>query len=155
MNRHKTVSPYEYKNDFLAIVIRPVPGGSSGAFLCCFSINISRFTTLSRGSFGICSNPAFKGLQLLRADVSAFAREKGVMPKSADEKACADISPRGHGWYHENLLIENASGPFLRELLQFSVMSLVRKVLLVCKPDLKLPDEFPDPGALQKYIESL
>ncbi len=155
MNRYKAVSPYEYKNDFLSIIIRPVPGGSPGAFLCCFSINISRFTTLSRGSFGICSNPAFKGLQLLRADVSAFAREKGVTPRSAGEKDCEDISPRGHGWYHENLLIEKATENVLQELLRFSVMSLVRKVLLVCKPDLKLPDEFPDPGALQKYLESL
>jgi hypothetical protein len=155
MNEHEAVSPHEYRNDFLSIMIRPASGGPAGAFLCCFSINISRFTALSRGSYGICSNPAFKGLQLLRADVSAFAREKGVTPRSAGEKACADISPHGHGWYHENLLIENASGPFLRELLRVSVMSLVRKVLLVCKPDLKLPDEFPDPGALQKYIESL
>jgi len=155
MNKHEAVPPHEYKNDFLSIIIRPVPGGRQGAFLCCLSINISRFTSLARNTFGICSNPAFKGLQLLRADISAFAREKGVTPKSADEKVCADISPRGHGWYHENLLIENASEAFLRELMRFSVMGLVRKVLLVCIPDLKLPDEFPDPGALQKYIESL
>jgi hypothetical protein len=155
MKKHATISPHEYKNDFLSIIIRPAADGPPGTFLCCFSINISRFTSLSRGSFGICSNPAFKGLQLLRADVSAFARERGVPSRSADEKACVDIFPRGHGWYHETLLIENASGPFLRELLQFSVMSLVRKVLLVCKPDLKLPNEFPDPEALQKYIESL
>lgn len=155
MNEHVAVSPHEYKNDFLSIIIRPVPDGRQGAFLCCLSINISRFTSLARNTFGICSNPAFKGLQLMRADISAFTREKGFTPKSADEKVCADISPRGHGWYHENLLIENASVAFLRELMRFSVMGLVRKVLLVCIPDLKLPDEFPDPGALQKYIESL
>jgi hypothetical protein len=154
MNEHVAVSPHEYKNDFLSI-IRPVPGGQEGAFLCCLSINISRFASLSRNTFGICSNPAFKGLQLMRADISAFTREKGFTPKSADEKVCADISPRGHGWYHESLLIENASETFLRELMRFSVMGLVRKVLLVCIPDLKLPDEFPAPGALQKYIESL
>jgi hypothetical protein len=63
--------------------------------------------------------------------------------------------PGGRRWYHENLLIENASETFLQELMRFSVMGLVRKVLLVCIPDLKLPHEFPDPGALQKYIESL
>ncbi len=148
-------SSHEYRNDFLSVMIRPAAGERAGAFLCCFSINISRFTPLSRGSFGICSNPAFKGLQLLRADVSAFAREKSVTPKSAGEKACADISPRGHGWYHENLLIENASETFLQELLRFSVTSLVRKVLMVCRPDLELPDELPDAQALQKYIESL
>jgi len=155
MNKRESVPSHEYKNDFLSIIFRPVPEGLQGSFLCCLSINIARFASLTRSSFGICSNPAFKGLQLLRADVSAFALEKGVTPKSADEKVCADISPRGHGWYHENLMIENASEAFLQELMRFSVMALVRKVLLVCMPDLKLPDEFPDAGALQKYIESL
>jgi len=73
MNKRESVPSHEYKNDFLSIIFRPVPEGLQGSFLCCLSINIARFASLTRSSFGICSNPAFKGLQLLRADVSAFA----------------------------------------------------------------------------------
>ncbi len=155
MDDRQRVFSYEYKNAFLAIVIRQAPELGSDAFLFCSGINLSRFGPLSRQGFGICSNPAFKGLQLLRADVSAFVREKGVTPRSGGEKSCGDISPREDGWYRESLVLENVSKGFLRELLRFSVTSLLQRVLPVCRPGLKLPAFFPDPGKLQAYLEAL
>ena len=145
----------EYKNDFLSIIVQPFPARGSDAYLCCFSINLSRFRPLSQGRYGICSNPAFKGLQLLRADVSAFAIKNNVTPRSAEDRTCTGISPAGEGRYHETLLIEDASDRFPAELLRFSVRQLLEKVLSVCVPDLSLPDDLSDPGELQRYLESL
>lgn len=53
------------------------------------------------------------------------------------------------------MVLENVSKGFLRELLRFSVTSLLQRVLPVCGPGLKLPAFFPGPRKLQKYIESV
>lgn len=153
MNIQQRELPLIYKNDFISVVIEPGPDGSS--CLCCFSINIARFDRLSKGTYGIGSNPAFKGLQLLRADASAFALEKGARPRSTPEGACARNIPRGHGWYHESLIIEQTSEAIRAELLRFSVSTLVKRVLTVCRPDAPLPQEYPDPAALQDFLISL
>jgi len=152
-NQQKTT--HEYKNDFLSIVILPDQDRKPGTFLCCFSISLSRFRPISQGHFGICSNPAFKGLQLLRADVSAFAIKHDVTPRSSNGPACTGTSPRVDGWYHEDLMIDNAPETFLPELLEFSVRDLLEKVLSVCAPDCAVPDDVSDPAEVQRYLESL
>lgn len=144
-----------YQNDFLSIVIVPAAGREGDAFLFCASINLTRFLPLSRGIHGICSNPAFKGLQLLKADVSAFARERGVVTLPGDDAACYASVPHGDGWYHESLVIEKASPIFAADLLKFSVTSLIHKVLSVCLSEIKLPESFLSPRGLQKYLESI
>ncbi len=155
MNTPKPVRSYEYKNDFIYVIIRQAPEQGNGTFHFCAGINLTGFAPLSRSNFGICSNPAFKGLQLLMADVSAFANEKGVRPGRAIDNPCAAITPHGDGWYREGLLLENVRGGFPRELVQFSVVALVKKVLSVCIPGIKVPGFFPDPRKLQTYLESL
>ena len=155
MDSRQRVSSYEYKNVFLAIVIRQAPELGSDAFFFCSGINLSRFVPLARQSFGICSNPAFKGLQLLRADVSAFVREKGVTPRSGGEKSCGDTSPREDGWYRESMVLEKVSKGFLQELLRFSVTSLLQRVLPVWRPGLKLPAFSPIPGSSKRILKRL
>jgi len=66
------------------------------------------------------------------------------------------ITPPAHGWYHEHpLRLERAAPERIHELLEFSVMDLVRTVLVVCVPDAPIPAALPDAAALQKYLESL
>lgn len=144
-----------YQNEFLSIVIVPASGREMGAILFCASINLTRFLPLSRGIHGICSNPAFKGLQLLKADVSDFARERGIVTLPGDDRTCAPSVPHGDGWYHESLIIKNTPPGFAAELLEFSAATLVKKVLSVCKPEINLPAPLPNADELQKYIESL
>jgi hypothetical protein len=157
LNKPQTIRSYEYKNDYLYIVIRQAPEQGPKAYVYCCGINISRFDPICWGKAGICSNPAFKGLQLLRADVSAFALKLGVHTKNAEHINCGPITPRkGDGWYRENtLLIEQASPKAIQEILDFSVMDLVKTILLVCAPDAKLPARLPNPPAMQKFLESL
>src|SRR5512135_128526 len=102
--RSTTVRSFEYKNDFLYIVIRQAPEQGPRSYAYCCGINISRFDPLCWGKAGICSNPAFKGLQLLRADVSAFAVKRGIVTRNA-EVSCESVGSHGDGWYQENALL--------------------------------------------------
>ena len=155
MKKPQAVRSYEYKNDFLYIIIRQAPDLGPGAYLYCCGINISRFDPLCWGKAGICSNPAFKGLQLLRADVSAFAKKMAVQTKNAEQIPCGPMTPRGNGWYRENaLVIDKADPKAIQRILEFSVRDLVQTVLTVCAPDAKLPAKLPNPPALQKWLES-
>jgi len=149
------IDSLEYKNDFFSIGIREASGHGPGSYIFCSGISIPRFDPLCWGKAGICSNPAFKGLQLLRADVSAFAMKRGLVTKNA-ELPCDSIGAHGDGWYQENaLLIEDASSEAVREILGFSVTDLVRTVLNACSPDIKVPAGFLDPEAMQRFLESL
>jgi len=153
MNK-QTVSSYEYKNNYLYIVIRQMPDQAPGTFLYCCGINTTRFDPICWGKAGICSNPAFKGLQQMRADVSAFAIGKNFQTKPADGFDCTPMTPRGDGWYRENMLITDASPKNIGETVEFSVLDLVKTVLYVCAPEAKIPAKLPPPQALQKWLDS-
>jgi hypothetical protein len=155
VNTSQPVRSYEYKNDFLYIIIRQAPERGPRVYLYCCGINTTRFDPLCWGKSGICSNPAFKGLQLLRADASAFALKKDMQPRPLEGHDCAPITPPGDGWYRENMLIDKASPDKIRELLDFSVMDLVKTVMVVCAPEAKVPEPLPNPPALQKWLESM
>lgn len=146
----------EYKNDFFYIVIREAPEHGPESYIYCSAINISKFDPLCWGKAGICSNPAFKGLQLLRADVSGFALKRGIVTKNGEPLQCDPIEVHGDGWYRENaLLIENASFEDVRGILEFSVNDLIQTILIVCFPDLKVPAGYLSPEEMQDFLESL
>jgi hypothetical protein len=153
----KRVAAYEYKNDYFYIVIRQAPELGARAFIYCCGINMPRFDPICWGKAGICSNPAFKGLQQLRADVSSLALTMGTRTTSAGNFPCASITPPvATGWYRETpLLIEKASADGVKKILQFSVLDLVKTVLTVCAPDEKAPTRLPSPPAMQKYLDGL
>ncbi len=153
--KNQTVSSFEYKNDFLYIVIRQNPEQGRQTYLYCCGINTTKFDPLCWGKAGICSNPAFKGLQLLLADMSGFALKKGFQTLPAEGVDCSPITPRGDGWYRENMLITWASPRNIREALEYSVTDLVKTVLSVCAPEAQIPAKMPNPPAMQKWLESL
>ena len=150
------IRSFEYKNAFLYVVIREEPEQGPGSYLYCCGINLSRFCRLSWRKGGICSNPSVRGIQLLRTHVSAFAAKQGMVVEKTKGIDSSPITPHGEGWYHEQpLRLEQAAPERIRELLEFSVMDLVKTVLVVCVPDAKLPAVFPDAAAMQKFLESL
>jgi len=150
------IRSFEYKNAFLYIVIREEPRLGPDCYIYCCGINLSRFCRLSWRKGGICSNPAVRGIQLLRTHVSAFAAKQGMIVKKEQGIDSTLITPHGEGWWHENpLRLEQAAPEKIRELLEFSVMDLVRTVLAVCVPDVQVLTAFPDAVAMQKYLESL
>jgi len=151
------IASYEYKNDYFYIVIRQAPENGPKAYVLCCGINMPRFDPICWGKAGICSNPAFKGLQQLRADVSAYALHAGKTTRSLEKFPCDAITPPvGTGWYRETpLLIEPASGADIGKFLEFSVRDLVKTVLTVCAPDSKVPAKLPTPRAMQKFLDVL
>jgi hypothetical protein len=150
------IRSFEYKNAFLYIVIREEPRLGPDSYIYCCGINLSRFCRLSWRKGGICSNPAVRGIQLLRAHVSAFAAKQGMIVKKEKGIDSSLITPHGHGWYHQDpLRLEQATPDRIRKLLEFSVMDLVRTVLVVCVPDAQVPTAFPNSVEMQKYLESL
>jgi hypothetical protein len=152
--KNAAINSLEYQNDFFSIVIRESER-QPGNYVFCSGISIPKFDPICWGKAGICSNPAFKGLQLLRADVSAFALKRGIVTKNA-EFPCDFKGGHGDGWYQENaLLIENASPEVVQELLQFSVRDLVQTVLTACSPDIYIPAGVLEPKAMQRFLESL
>jgi hypothetical protein len=151
-----SIRSFEYANAFLYVMIREEPGLGPDSYLYCCGINLSQFCRLAWRKGGICSNPAVRGIQLLRTHVSAFAIKQGMIVKKAEGAYSAPVTPDGHGWWHEDpLQIEQATPGKIRELLEFSVMDLVKTVLVVCVPDAQIPTSFPDAHAMQKYLESL
>jgi hypothetical protein len=152
----RPIRSYEYKNGFLYVVIREVPELGPNSYLYCCGINLSRFCRLSWRKGGICSNPAVRGIQLLRTHVSAFAARQGMIAKKDKGLDSGPITPHGEGWYHEDpLRLEKTTPGKIRKLLEFSVMDLVKTVLAVCVPHVQLPKAFPDAGEMQKYLESV
>jgi len=149
------VATYEYKNDYLYIIIRQSPEHGPKACILCCGIDITRFDALCRGTSGIISNPASKGLQLLLTDISAMARRKGVNSRPLDYGHCMPISPRGEGWYRESLLLDNVTPKIAKELLGYGVKDLLIKVLTACAPAALVPKTIPNPAELQNYIQSL
>jgi len=144
----------EYRNDFFSLVIREA-GHRPGSYVFSSGISLPRFDPLCYGKTGICSNAAFKGLQQLRADVSYFALQHGIVTKDAGIPSDSE-SGRGDGWYQENaLLIEDASPEQAREILAFSATDLVQTILTACQPGVRVPAGSPDPEAMQRFLESL
>lgn len=156
MNYNKPIRSFEYKNDYFYIVIREAPELGPEIYVYCSGIKIARFDPICWGKAGICSNPAFKGLQQLRADVSNFALRKNVQTKNAENYPCGPVTPRGDGWYRESALqILKANPKVVQQILEFGAMDLVKTVLTVCSPDAKLPSKCPNPPDMQKYLDSL
>jgi hypothetical protein len=151
----KRVASYEYKNRYFYIIVRQAPEYGEKAYMLCCGIDIMKFDPLCRGKSGICSNPAFKGLQLLRADIAGIALKKGASSRPLDFGECMLISPRGEGWYRESMLLDNISPKAAQDILHFGVKDLLTKVLTVCSPGTKLPQKLPTPPALQEWIRSL
>jgi hypothetical protein len=152
-----SAASFEYKNDYFYVVIRQAPEQGAGAFIYCCGISMARFDPICWGKAGICSNPAFKGLQQLRADVSSFALELGGRTRSAESFPCSAITPPvGDGWYRETpLLIEQTSPAAVRKILEFSARDLVTTVLTVCSPDAKVPARLPSAPEMQKFLDRL
>lgn len=148
------VTSWEYKNDFFTIAIsesRQRPGN----YVFSSGLSLPRFNPIIWGRTGICSNAAFKGLQQLRADVSYFALQRGIVTRNSDSPS-GPAGGHGDGWYQENdLLIEDASPEAVREILEFSARDLVQTILTASRSDVKLPSEALDPEAMQHFLESL
>ncbi len=146
----------EYKNAFLSVVIKEEPGARPGSYIFYSGINTRWFCRLAWKKAGICSNPAVRGIQLLRTHVSAFSAKHGMVAEKAEGIDIFAAAPGGDGWWNEDpLRIEKATPERIRELLEFSVMDLVRTVLVVCVPDAQVPAAFLDEAAMQKFLESL
>ena len=156
MSTQKAIRSYEYKNDYFYIVIRQAPELGAQAYLYCCGVKISKFDPICWGKAGICSNPAFKGLQQLRADVSSFALKKGALPQNVEHIPCGPMTTRGDCWYRENILmIDNAAPKIIHNLLEFSALDLVKTILTVCSPGARIPAKCPSAQAMQKWLESL
>ena len=154
MNYRNPVKSYEYKNDYLFIVIREAPEHGPKTYHYCCGINTTRFDPICWGKAGICSNPAFKGLQLLMADVSATALQQNLETKRVSGLDCSSITPKGDGWYRDNMLITKAMPKNIQKILEFSVFDLVKTVMVVCAPDAKIPEILPNPKKLQQWLDT-
>ncbi len=145
---------WEYKNDFFSIVIREHEE-KPGSFIFCSGVSIPMFNPLCWRKTGICSNPAFKGLQLMRANVSHYAISRGMKTQRADAECPHEIG-RGDGWYQESpLLIEGASYEDVQDILNFSARDLIQSVLNACQIDAGIPEGEMAPEKMQRFLESL
>ena len=147
------IGSLEYKNDFFSLVIRESEH-RTGSYIFSSGISLPKFNPIIWGRTGICSNAAFKGLQQLRADISYFALQHGIVTKDAG-KPFATERGRGDGWYQENaLLIEDTSPEAVQEILAFSARDLVQTILFACQSSVEVPAGL-DPAAMQRLLESV
>ncbi|MDI6800555.1 MAG: hypothetical protein QMD01_00660 [Thermodesulfovibrionales bacterium] len=145
----------EYINEFLYFVIR-TDKSREGAFIYCSGVNLSLFLPITKGRHGLGSNPAMRGLQQVNHAVMALALSNGAVPKAVKENECAGISPTNDSWYTERLLIENASGSFSEEVINYAVINLLKKIAKACMlQDIVLPDKLLEPEKLEVFIKDM
>jgi hypothetical protein len=144
----------EYINDFLYFVIRPAEDRARGALICCSGVNIDRFAPLTKGRHGLSSNPAIRGLQIVKLEVKTLALSKGASPKTIRGNDCAGIAPTKDTWYTEILLIEDAAESLPAEIMNYSVTRLLESIFKACMLEPRLPAKLPEPGELQELIEA-
>ncbi len=144
---------WEYRNDFFTIKISELKY-RSGTYNYSIGLNLPKFNPIIWGRTGICSNAAFKGLQQLRADVSHYAREKGISTMDAGIP-CTNVCSHVDGWYQESdLIIENASPEAVSDILAFSAQHLVQTILTAAHHEVKVSAGL-DPAESQRLLESL
>lgn len=144
----------EYKNDFFALRIRKLTD-TTASYVFESGLSLPRFNPIIWGRTGICSNAAFKALQQLRADVSRFAQERGVLVQTAPEQHERKNST-SHGWYQEKpLLLQNASPDFVAELIRFGAQTLIQTIVTAARQDVTAPPGTLEPASAQHFLESL
>ncbi|NTU43480.1 MAG: hypothetical protein HGA78_10635 [Nitrospirales bacterium] len=145
-----------YINDFLYFVLRPDESREPGALVYCSGINTTRFLPLTRGRHGLGSNPAFRGLQLVRHGIRDLALARGAKTRTIRGTDCAGIAPTMETWYTEIMLIENAPDSFAEEAIRYGVVELIKKIVKACMlQEVSLPEILLDPDELQAFIENL
>lgn len=143
----------KYVNDFLYFIIKPVK--TSSGFIYCSGVNVTKFSPLTKGRHGQGSNPAVRGLQLVRAGIMDMALLKGGKAKKYIDKDCAGLAPTEDTWYTEGLIIENVPQVFSEEAIRYSVTNLLKKIANALRLEDRMPDELLDPAELQGFIEKL
>ncbi len=151
MNKRKT---YEYKNDFLYFVLRPDESRGKGILVYCSGVNISRFLSITR-EHRMAANPAFRGLQTLNLEIRALILSKGATPQTIKGNDCAGISTTKDRWNTELILIENASESLPDEIINYSVINLIKKIIHSSLSEVKPPEKLLKPDELQMFIENL
>jgi hypothetical protein len=143
-----------YRNAFLYFVVRVDERRGDTALIVCSGINAVRFSPITKGRHGI-GNPSVRGLQLVNLGIRDLALKRGATPRALRENVCAGLAPAEDTWYTERLLIEGASAPFSREIIDYSVMNLLKKIFNACMLEVQLPEEVPTQEELQDFLEAL
>ena len=146
---------HEYINDYLYFVVRPAPDRGIIAWVYCSGVNVSRFFALTRGRHGLSSNPAIRGLQLLKHNVSRLAISQGARPRLMRGKDCSGIAPTQETWYSEILLIEDVPASLPADIIDLCSIDLLEKIILSCCPEMKHPGSPLAPVELQNFIATL
>ena len=145
----------EYTNEFLSFVLTPDKNRGGDILLYCSGINFDRFLPITKGRHRPMSNPAMRGLQLVNLGVRALALAHGATPRALRGNDCAGIvSSRDH-WYREMLLIENAPLSLPEEIINYSVVALLKKIDKAILLGADMPDTLIEPDELQVFLESL
>jgi hypothetical protein len=152
MNKQKS---YEYINDFLYFVLRPDSERKKSTLIYYSGINFSRFLPITKGRHRPMSNPAMRGLQLVNHGVRALVLSKKAIPKTLRGNDCAGIAPTNDNWYTECLLIENAPEKLPEDIINYCVLTLIKKFTRAILLDVKLPDKHLEPDELQVFLENL
>jgi hypothetical protein len=146
---------HQYANEFLYFVIKPAISKDKGAFILCSGVNLTRFLPITRRRHGLASNPALRGLELVKIAVCDMALAKGALPKIIRGNYCAGLTTTDEGWFTDILLIENAPDSFPEEVIGYCAMALLKSIFKACRLEVALPDKLPEPEDLQSLIEGV
>lgn len=148
-------SSHEYINDFIYLVIRPDKSSGEKTLLYCSGVNYDRFYPITKGRHRACANPAMRGLQLTNLEISALAISKGATPKAVKENLCTGTAPTKEFWHTERLLIENAPESLPDEMIEYGVITLMKKFIHAMLLEDTPPDKLLTPDELQVFLYSM
>ncbi|MFN3740520.1 MAG: hypothetical protein ACK4TF_07610 [Thermodesulfovibrionales bacterium] len=142
-----------YKNKYLYFIIRPI---DDRICLYCSGVNISRFLPVTRGRHRLGQNPVEKGLQSVNYGVRSLLISKGSIIKSAKGNLCPDVMNKGDDlWYTESFMIEDCSPELASEVINYAVLSLLKKIFTALMLDEKIPERLTEPFEMENYLENL
>lgn len=116
----------EYINDFMYFIIKPVDGEKH---VYCSGVNVTKFSTITKGRHRLGQNPATRGLQSLNNDIRALVISSNATPETIKNLSCLQFKPiKDDFWYSESFLIYNYSESLGEKIKQFAPVELLRKM---------------------------
>ncbi len=146
---------FSYANKFMYFILSSDPGGT-GSWLYCSGVSMSQFLPMTRGRHGLASNPAMRGLQIVDMNLCRDLNDCGAKISTVKGNPCDPLVPRIGDWYRQLLLIGDADGQMLKELVSRKPIELVRSVFKACMiVDIVLPEAAPQADDFEAFLSDV
>ncbi len=140
-----------YITRFLFFVTKPI----EDSLLYCSGVNVIPFLPITKGRHKAMNNPVIRGLQNVNLDIRDMALARGAEPITYNGPGCEGLSPTEDIWYTEQILFKNPPADFAREIIEYAVVHVLKKMDKAIMLNAELPERALQPVELEAFLELL